>query len=57
VSNVFEAGGSEQSVGDGMGENIGVRVAKKSSFKGYIYAAKDEPARLTVFREGVNVEA
>jgi hypothetical protein len=40
-----------------MGENIGVRVADESSFKGYIYAAKDEPARLTVFREGVNVEA
>jgi hypothetical protein len=57
VSDIFESGSPKQGIGDGMGEDIGVRVTEESSLKGYIYTAKDEPTRLTVFREGVNVEA
>ena len=57
VSDIFESDSPKQGIGDGMGEDIGVRVAEESSLKGYIYTAKDELTRLTIFREGVNVEA
>src|SRR5918911_2069755 len=56
VADIFEGGSAEEGVGDGVGEDVGIGVAKESLLEGYLYPAEDEPTRPAVFREGVDVD-
>jgi cytidylate kinase len=66
VTYVFEAGGPEQGVGDGVGEDIGVGVAEEAPLEWYLDATKydlkrrasrDADSCSSVVRERVRVDA
>ena len=57
VTDVFEAGGAQHGVGDGVSEDIGVGVTDQAPLEGYIDPAEDELALRAVFRKGVDVYA
>jgi hypothetical protein len=60
VADIFEAGGPRESVGDGVGEDVGVGVADEPSLEGYLHPTEDEPPRSAgsvLFREGMDVDA
>jgi hypothetical protein len=60
VADVFETSGAQESVGDGVGEDVGVGVADKPSLEGYLHPTEDEPPRSAgsaLFREGMDVDA
>ncbi len=58
MTDIFEASGAQQGIGDSMGEDIGVRVAYKASLEGYLHSAEDKlTTALPFLREGVDIYA
>ena len=55
LSKVAEAGGSEQRVRHGVGDDVGIAVPRQTALARKRHAAEDE--RATVVAEGVHVEA
>jgi hypothetical protein len=56
MANIFETGSTQESVSDGVSEDIGVGVSEEPSLERYLYPPEDEPARPTVFREGMDID-
>ncbi len=57
MANVFEAGGAEEGIGDGVREDVGVGVAEEPPLEGYLHPAKNELSPRAVLREGVDIDA
>ncbi len=57
VADVLEAGGPEQGVGYGVGQNVGVGVSEQAALEGDLDAAEHEPAAFLRRGESVDVNA
>ncbi len=56
MADIFETGSTQESVSDGVSEDISVGVSEESSLERYLYPTEDEPACPSVFREGMDVD-
>jgi hypothetical protein len=57
VPDIFETCSSKEGIGNRVGQNVGVGVAKESTLKWYLHPAEDEFACLVLSGEGMNVDA
>src|SRR5918997_4890286 len=57
VADIFESGGPEQGVSNGVGEDVSIGVAEETPLEGDLHAAEDELAGSFHRGEGVSVNA